>query len=153
MIDRDLAELYGVQTRRLNEQVKRNLKRFPTDFIFQLTHEEMEIWMSQIAISNKEKKGLRKMPYAFTENGVAMLSSVLNSNRAIDVNIQIMRIFTKMREMIISHKDLARKIEDLERKFQDHDKNFVVVFEAIKGLLEESQESAKKKTPIGFHAK
>src|SRR5271170_2100777 len=129
MLDRDLAELYGVETRRLNEQVKRSLKRFPLDFMFQLTKEETKKWMSQIAISNKEIMGIRKMPYVFTEQGVAMLSSVLNSDRAIEVNIQIMRIFTKLREMMISHKDLARKIAYLERRFQnkfkEHDQKFI----------------------------
>ena len=151
MMDRDLAQLYGVQTRRLNEQVRRNLKRFPPDFMFQLTQEEMQIWMSQFATSNKEKMGLRKRPFAFTENGVAMLSSVLNSWQAIEVNIQIMRVFTRIREMIISHKDLAYKIEDLERKFKDHDGKLVLVFEAIKELLRPEEES--KKIGIGFHVK
>ena len=150
MLDRDLAELYGVETRRLNEQVKRNLKRFPLDFMYQLTKEETEIWMSQIAISNKERMGLRKSPYVFTEQGVAMLSSVLNSDRAIEVNIQIIRVFTKLREIMSSHKDLAHKIEDLERKFQEHDKKIVLVFNAIRDLLDDKKEAAKKKGPLGF---
>ncbi len=150
MLDRDLAVLYGVATRRLNEQVKRNIKRFPLDFMYQLTEEEMKDWMSQIAISNKEKMGIRRMPYVFTEQGVAMLSSVLNSDRAIDVNIQIMRVFTKLREMMISHKDLARKIEDLERNFTDHDKKIIFIFDAIKRLLTEKEKPAKNKGPMGF---
>ncbi|MDI6751755.1 MAG: ORF6N domain-containing protein, partial [bacterium] len=98
MLDRELAELYEVPTRRLNEQVKRNIRRFPEDFMFQLTKEEFENWKSQIAISNSERMGLRHKPYAFTEHGILMLSSVLNSERAILVNIQIMRTFTKLRE-------------------------------------------------------
>ena len=154
MLDRDLAVLYGVETRRLNEQVKRNLKRFPLDFMYQLTKEEAEKWMSQIAISNKERMGIRKMPYVFTEQGVAMLSSVLNSDRAIEVNIQIMRVFTKLREMMATHKDLARKIEDLERKFQEkfkeHDSKIILVFNAIKDLLADKEETAKKRGPMGF---
>ena len=106
MLDRDLAVLYDVETRTLNQAVRRNIKRFPEDFMFQLTKEEMSNWKSQIVISNKDKMGIRKKPYAFTENGVAMLSSVLNSERAITVNIQIMRTFTKLRELLTTHKEL-----------------------------------------------
>ena len=145
MFDRDLAELYGVETRRLNEQVKRNVKRFPSDFMFQLTTEELENWMSQIAISNKEKMGIRKMPYVFTEHGVLMLSSVINSEIAIQVNIQIMRAFTKLREMIATHKDLLKKVEDMEKKY---DENFAVVFETLKQLIIQEEQPKKK---IGFH--
>ena len=147
MFARDLAELYGVETRRLNEQVKRNIKRFPSDFCFQLTVQETRNWMSQIAISNKEKMGIRKMPYVFTEQGVAMLSSVLNSDQAIEVNIQIMRAFTKLRELMISHKDLAYKIEEMEKKY---DNQFQTVFNAIKQLLSNSDKDYYKKTKIGF---
>ncbi|HOE17898.1 MAG TPA: ORF6N domain-containing protein [Syntrophorhabdaceae bacterium] len=110
MLDRDLAMLYGVETRVLNQAVRRNIERFPEDFMFQLTKGEMDNWKSQIVISNKEKMGLRRRPYAFTENGVAMLSSVLNSSKAIQVNIQTMRTFTKIREMIASHKELAKRL-------------------------------------------
>lgn len=144
MMDRDLAMLYGVETRTLNQAVRRNIKRFPEDFMFQLTKEEMDNWKSQIVISNKEKMGLRKRPYAFTENGVAMLSSVLNSERAIQVNIQIMRTFTKIREMLATHKELRQKIEELEKKY---DYQFKVVFDTIKQLLEPVQKSRKR---IGF---
>ncbi len=101
MIDRDLAELYGVETRILNQAVRRNIKRFPEDFMFQLTSEEMQNWISQIVISNREKMGFRKPPLAFTEQGVAMLSSVLKSDRAIIVNIKIIRVFTKLRTILI----------------------------------------------------
>ena len=118
ILDRDLAELYGVSTRRLKEQVRRNSKRFPGDFMFALTWEETESLRSQIA-TLKRGGHIKYLPFAFTEQGVAMLSSVLNSDRAIEVNIQIMRVFTKLREMMATHKDLARKIEDLERKFQE----------------------------------
>ena len=106
MLDRDLAILYGVETRMLNQTVKRNLKRFPVDFMFVLTPDEMKDWKSQFVISNKEKMGLRKPPLAFTEQGVAMLSSVLNSHRAIMVNIQIIRIFTRLRELLFENRDL-----------------------------------------------
>ncbi len=145
MLDRDLAELYGVETRVLNQAVKRNLNRFPEDFMFQLTQAEMENWKSQIVMSNKDKMGLRRAPYAFTENGVAMLSSVLSSERAVEVNIQIMRTFTRLREMLLTHKDLQRKIEDMEKKY-DH--QFKIVFDAIKQLI--THEEPKKKKPIGF---
>jgi len=145
MLDRDLAKLYRVPTRRLNEQVKRNAERFPVDFMFQLTKEEFENWKSQIAISNSEKMGLRRKPYVFTEQGVAMLSSVLNSKVAIQVNIQIMRTFTRLKEIIMTHKDLQRKIEDMERKY---DQQFQGVFEAIKQLLAPPD---KPKRKIGFH--
>ena len=145
MLDRNLAELYEVETRVLNQAVKRNLSRFPEDFMFQLTHAEMENWKSQIVISNKDKMGLRKAPYAFTENGVAMLSSVLSSERAVEVNIQIMRTFTRLREMLLTHKDLQRKIEDMGKKY---DSQFKVVFDAIRQLMTPPETSKKK--PIGF---
>ena len=153
MLDRDLSELYGVSTRRLKEQVRRNLKRFPEDFMFELTWEEAESLWSQIA-TLKRGEHIKYLPYAFTEQGVAMLSSVLNSDRAIEINIQIMRVFTKLRELMSAHKDLARKIEDLERKFQekfqDHDKKIILVFNAIKELLADKEEASKKKGPMGF---
>ena len=144
MLDRDLAVLYDVETRMLNQAVRRNIRRFPKDFMFQLTKEEMNNWKSQIVMSNKEKMGLRRRPYAFTENGVAMLSSVLNSERAITVNIQIMRTFTKIREMIANHKELRLKIEEMENKY---DAQFKTVFEAIRQLLEQPRKQRKR---IGF---
>jgi len=144
MLDRDLAKLYGVSTKRLNEQVKRNIKRFPEDFMFQLRKDEFENWKSQIAISNYKKMGLRRKPYVFTEQGVAMLSSVLNSERAILVNVQIIRAFTKLRQMLLTHKDLKRKIENMEKKY---DQQFKVVFDAIRELLEPP---LKPKKRIGF---
>ncbi len=145
MLDRDLAMLYRVSTGRLNEQVKRNIERFPEDFMFQLNAEEFENWISQIAISNSEKMGLRHKPYVFTEQGVAMLSSVLNSKVAIQVNIQIMRTFTKLKEIIMSYKDLQRKIEDMEKKY---DQQFQGVFDAIKQLLTPPENPKGK---IGFY--
>ena len=152
MLDRDLAELYGVPTKVLNQAVKRNLDRFPGDFMFILTKEEAENWKSQFVTSNsKIKMGLRKRPSAFTEQGIAMLSSVLNSQRAIHVNIQIIRTFTKIKEMLASNEMLRQRMEDLERKFEKHDKQFKAVFEAIKEILEIPKPTPKK--AIGFHAK
>lgn len=146
MIDRDLAALYEVETKALNQAVKRNLERFPEDFVFQLTQEEMNNWKSQLVTSKREKMGLRKRPFAFTENGVAMLSSVLHSRRAIQVNIQIMRTFTRLREMLLNHEDLRRKIEEIERKY---DQQFQVVFRAIKELLEPAKRRIRPR--IGFY--
>jgi len=143
MLDRDLAELYGVLTSQLTRQVHRNIERFPNDFLIRLTREEWNSLMCQFGTS--KRGGTRKLPLAFTEQGIAMLSGVLHSTRAIQVNIQIMRTFTQLREIMVSHKDLARKIEDLERKFNDHDKKIVLIFQAIKRLLEEKEEPPKPK--------
>ena len=138
MLDRDLALLYRVETRTLNQAVKRNLERFPEDFMFRLTKEETKNWISQFVISNKKKKGLRQMPYAFTEQGVAMLSSVLNSRAAIFVNIEIIRTFVRLKETAPSpYKDLWFKIDEMEKKY---DKQFQVVFKALKLLLEKPKE-------------
>ena len=148
MLDRDLAQLYGIEPKRLNEQVKRNLKRFPPDFMLQLTKEEgIDVLRSQNA-TLKRGRGthLKYLPYAFTENGVAMLSSVLNSERAIEVNIQIMRTFTKLRELLATHADLRRKLEEMEKKY---DYQFKVVFDAIKSLIADPPQVKK----IGFTAK
>jgi ORF6N domain len=146
MLDRDLAELYEVPTGVLNQAVKRNLRRFPGDFMFQLSKEEVEHWKSQIVISNPAAKmGLRKRPHAFTEQGVAMLSSVLHSDRAIDVNIAIMRAFVHLRELLATHKDVARKLEELEKKY---DGQFKLVFEAIRQLMAPPAE--KPKGRFGF---
>jgi hypothetical protein len=153
MLDRDLAELYNVPSGRLKEQVRRNLKRFPSDFMFELTWDEAESSRSQFA-TLKKGQNIKYLPFAFTEQGVAMLSSVLNSDRAIEVNIQIIRVFTKLREIMTSHKDLARKIEDLEKKFQEkykvQDNKIMLVFDAIKDLLTDKEEAARKKGPMGF---
>ena len=133
LLDRDLAELYGVETRVLNQAVRRNRKRFPGDFMFQLSRDELEHWRSHFVTSNAgAKMGLRRRPYAFTEQGVAMLSSVLNSDRAIDVNIAIMRAFVRMREFLSANKELARRLDQLERKY---DSQFKVVFDAIRQLM------------------
>ncbi|MDD4909240.1 MAG: ORF6N domain-containing protein [Candidatus Omnitrophica bacterium] len=144
MLDSDLAVLYGVKTKRLNEQVYRNIKRFPEDFMFQLTEEETDFLRSHFATS--KRGGRRYLPYVFTQEGVAMLSSVLNSERAILTNIQIMRAFAQFRRLLLTHRDLRRKIEEMERKY---DKQFAVVFQAIKQLLEQPAEKEKRR--IGFH--
>jgi len=146
LLDSDLAALYGATTKRLNEQVSRNLKRFPADFMYRLSQEEFESLKSHFATSSSWG-GRRTRPYVFTEQGIAMLSSVLNSDRAIEVNIQIMRTFVKLREMMSSHKDLARKLSALEKKY---DGQFQIVFEAIKQLIEVEEKPKKK---IGFIAK
>jgi hypothetical protein len=144
MLDSDLAVLYGVRTGRLNEQVKRNIKRFPEDFMFQLTKEEALNLMSQNAISSWG--GVRKLHRVFTQEGVAMLSSVLNSERAIMANIQIMRAFAQLRRLLLTNAVLRRKIEAMEKKY---DKQFAIVFQAIRELLEPPEEPERK---IGFSA-
>ena len=144
MIDRDLAELYDVETRALNQAVRRNINRFPPDFMFQLNKQETGVWKSQIVMSTADKKGLRRNPLVFTEQGVAMLSSVLNSDRAIQVNIQIIRTFTKLRELLTTNKELREKIESMERRY---DKKLREVFEVLKMLLIEEE---KPKGQIGF---
>ena len=152
MIDRDLAELYGVETRTLNQAVKRNLQRFPEDFMFQMTSEELENWKSQIVISNKEKMGIRKPPLVFTEQGVAMLSSVLNSEGAILVNIQIIRIFTRIRELLIPNKEILQKLIDLENKGLEHDKKIKMIFEYLQQLKDYKTERREfeNRPRIGF---
>ena len=176
LLDSDLAELYGVPTGRLNEAVKRNLARFPDDFMFQLTEDEMEILTSQIATSknaadslrsqsvtlNADQESLRSqsatlkrwqhrkyLPYAFTEQGVAMLSSVLRSPRAVEVNIAIMRNFVQLRRLMDSNALLAEKIQSLEAKYADHDQQFQLVFDAIRQLI---ATDAAPKREMGFHA-
>jgi hypothetical protein len=152
LLDRDLAELYDVDTRTLNQAVKRNLKRFPEDFMFQMTKEEFEIWRSQIVISNNDKLGLRRPPYVFSEQGVAMLSSVLNSDRAILVNIQIMRVFTKMRALLESHKEILRKLESLEKRDIEQEDKILLIFEYLKQLEQAKQEETqfRERKRIGF---
>ena len=145
MLDRNLAELYGVETKVLKQAVRRNIDRFPKDFMFELTKDEFENLRSQIVTSSWG--GTRYFPMAFTEQGVAMLSSVLNSKRAIQVNIQIMRAFTRLRQMLSTHEELKKKIEAMERKY---DENFRIVFDAIKQLLDIDEKPRKK---IGFTVK
>jgi hypothetical protein len=152
MLDRDLAKLYEVETRVLNQAVWRNKKRFPDDFMFQMSKGEMDDWKSQIVISNSEKMGLRKPPLVFTEQGVAMLSSVLNSDRAIIVNIQIIRVFTKIRQLIEMHSEILRKLEQIEKKDIEHDQQIMLIFEYLRQLEQSRQQKddqANRKR-IGF---
>jgi hypothetical protein len=146
MLDRDLAELYDVETKQLKRAVRRNINRFPEDFMFQLTKEEYQSLRSQFG-TLKRGAHSKYTPMAFTEQGVAMLSSVINSDRSIEVNIAIMRAFVKLREMMATHSDLKRKIESMEKKY---DEQFQIVFEAIKQLLTEEEKPKKK---IGYTVK
>jgi len=147
MIDVDLSELYNIETKRLNEQVKRNLSRFPADFMFQLTKNEFQNLKSQFATSSWG--GTRKLPYAFTEHGVLMLSSVLKSDKAIQTNIQIMRIFTKVRQMLLDTTDLKIDILQIQKKLENHDKNIELVFSYL-DELSEKKENEKPRTKIGY---
>lgn len=154
MLDRDLAFLYGVSTKALKQAVKRNYKRFPEDFMFELSKGEFENWRSQFVTSKSDIMGLRWMPYAFTEQGVAMLSSVLKSEKAIEVNIQIIRTFTRLRELIVSNKELRERLDKLEEKY---DKQFKIIFDAMKRIFENNNkritENHKKPAEIGFKCK
>jgi hypothetical protein len=150
MLDTDLAELYGVETKRLNEQVKRNIERFPEDFMFQLTQDEYNNLKSQIATTSWG--GRRSMPYVFTEHGVLMLSSVLNSDLAIKVNIQIVRVYTKIRNMLATHKDLLLKFEKFETQLADHDDKIMLLLEYIKQFEQYKREELQyiNRKKIGF---
>ena len=151
MLDADLAELYGVETFNLNKAVKRNIERFPTDFMFQVTKDELESLKFQFGISKTSGRGGRRyLPYVFTEQGVAMLSGILNSQRAIHVNIAIMRAFVKLRELLVSHKVLSSKLDDLERKIERHDAEISSIFQAIRQLMTPPTTPKQK---IGFHLK
>lgn len=147
MLDFHLAELYRISTKRLKEQVRRNLNRFPDDFMFELTVEEFELLRSQIATSKPGRGGRRYLPFAFTEQGVAMLSTVLNSERAIQVNTAIMRTFVKLREIVSTHKEFAHKLELLERRIKKHDEEIHSIFEAIRELMTPPEPERK---PLGF---
>ena len=147
MLDKDLAELYEVETRALNQAVSRNIERFPEAFMFQLNPQEFEILKSQFVTSSWG--GTRKLPYAFTEQGVAMLSSVLRSRKAIQVNIQIMLVFTKVREMLVDTLGLRLDIEVIKKKLENQDKNIELVFNYLDELMEK-QENPKPRNQIGF---
>lgn len=149
MLDSDLAKLYGVATKSLNQAVKRNSKRFPADFMFQLSPEEFETLRSQI-VTSKSRGGRKTLPYAFTEQGVAMLSSVLSSERAIAVNIHIIRIFSRMRQFLLTQKDILLKIEQLEKKVYSHDDDIKLIFEYLKELLTPKNPPTQR---IGFRQK
>jgi phage regulator Rha-like protein len=148
MLDSHLAELYGVSTKRLNEQVKRNKQRFPADFMFQLTPVESSTLRSQFATSKHKRGGRRFRPYAFTEHGAIMVASVLNTHRAIEASLYVVRAFVKLRELLGTHKQLARKLAELEAHLEQHDEDITALFEAIRRLMEPPDKPAR---PIGFH--
>lgn len=159
MLDRDLAELYGVETKRLKETVRRNKERFPEDFMFEMNQEEFEQWRSQIATSNPgDKMGLRYAPFCFTEHGVLMLSSVLNSAAAIAVNIQVIRVFTKMRELLANHKDVLLALEKLRGTVSHNSRDIKAIFNHLKKMQEEERNrlllaqiaKAKPNPVVGF---
>lgn len=147
ILDSDLAALYGVSTARLNQQVNRNLDRFPSDFMFRLSKEEFKDLMLQNATSKKGRGGRRKLPYAFTEHGAIMAANVLNSKQAVQASLQVVRAFVKLRQMLVSNVELARKLEQLENKY---DKRFKIVFDAIRQLMTPPPVKAKQ---IGFRPK
>lgn len=148
MFDSDLAELYGVKTKRLNEQVNRNTDRFPEDFMFRLTDEEFQHLRSQFATSSWG--GRRALPYVFTEHGVLMLSSVLNSKQAIQINIQVMRIFTKTRQMLVDNTEIRLEVERIKNKLENHDKNMEIVFKYLDELMEKQDRPKPIRKRIGF---
>ena len=150
MLDRDLAGLYAVQTRRLKEAVRRNIDRFPEDFMFELSPAEFEPLRSQFATSKTGRGGARYLPMAFTEQGVAMLSAVLNSETAIQVSIQIIRVFTWMREILLTHKDILQQLQKMEKKMTGYDTDIALIFEYLKQLLNPVQPPRQK---IGFRRK
>ncbi len=150
MLDRDLAVLYEVETKRLKEQVRRNKDRFPEDFMFELTKEELFEWRQQFGTSNKEIMGLRIPPFAFSEHGIVMLASVLNSERAIQVNIQIVRVFTKMRELILTHKDLLLKMDQLDSRVASQDQKIALIFKYLKKFIDVHDKPRKE---VGFKRK
>ena len=144
MIDRDLADLYDVETRVLKQAVRRNLDRFPNDFMFEMTKEELQDWKSQFVISNLDKMGLRHAPFCFTEQGVSMLSSVLNSKIAIQVNIQIIRTFAKMREMILTNKDILIELDEIRNAVSDHDEKIRIVFDYLRNFIVENEQPKRR---------
>jgi len=157
MLDRDLAQLYGVETKALKQAVRRNMERFPEDFMFEMSKEELEQWRSQTVTSNSgDRMGLRYAPFCFTEHGVLMLSSVLNSAAAIAVNIQIIRVFAKMRELLANHKDLLLALEKLRGTVSHNSRDIKVIFNILKKMQEDERHRTllaqvpKKRPPIGF---
>jgi len=154
MLDRDLAELYGVETKALKQAVRRNIDRFPPDFMFEMAEEELDTWRSQFVTSKEDRQGLRYAPFCFTEQGVTMLSCILNSERAISINILIIRVFTRLREMVLTHKDFLIKLEQIEKAMlqQDsrtnkHEEEIKLILEALKELLNPPTEPRPR---IGF---
>jgi hypothetical protein len=151
MLDSDLAAIYGTSTMRLNEQFRRNRKRFPDDFAFVLTREEFACLISQIAISKKGRGGRRKLPIAFTEHGAIMLASVLNSSVAVQASVRVVRAFVRLREMVSANAQLATKLAELERRLDSHDEAIVDLFATLRRLLEPAEPTRKRE--IGFHVR
>jgi phage regulator Rha-like protein len=149
MLDRDIADLYGIETKVLKQAVKRHITRFPEDFMFEMSNEEFSIWRSQSVTSKSDKKGLRYKPFCFTEHGVLMLSSILNSQQAIQVNIQVIRIFTRLRQMLSNHNELKTEIEEIKKKLNSQDKNIEVVFSYLDELVDKKENPAVRKR-IGY---
>jgi hypothetical protein len=151
MLDRDLAGLYDMKAIRLREQVKRNKERFPENFMFQLSENEVDILVSQNAIPSRKQLG-GSLPYAFTEHGILMLANVIKSERAINVSIRIIEIFVRMREMLFAYKDILHKLEEIERKYTDHDQKIMLIFEYLKQFEAFKQQDLEQKNrkPIGF---
>lgn len=150
MLDRDLAELYGVETKVLKQAVRRNITRFPEDFMFEMTKEELDSLRSQFVTSKEGRGGTRHMPFCFTEQGVTMLSCVLNSERAIHVNIQIIRIYTRIREMLLAHKDVFLRVEQVEKHLMKHDQKIGLLFTYLSKFIEKED---VPRTEIGFKRK
>jgi phage regulator Rha-like protein len=147
MLDRDLAAMYGVSTTRLNQQVRRNINRFPDDFMFQITKQELQSLMLQNATSNRTRGGRRKLPFVFTEHGAVMAANVLKSNLAIRMSVHVVRAFVRLREELATHKELAQKLKELEGKLEKHDHTIVAIFETIRRLMAVPK---KPKRRIGF---
>ena len=152
MLDRDLAELYGVDTKVLKQAVRRNINRFPEDFMFEMNQQEFEAWRSQFVTSREDKQGLRYAPFCFTEQGVTMLSCILKSDRAIEVNIKVIRVFVQLRKMIMTHKDLILKVEKIEQQMDGQGHEIKVLFDYIKRLIEDKEETEAQQSRklIGF---
>jgi phage regulator Rha-like protein len=155
MLDRDLADLYGVNTKVLKQTVRRNIKRFPKDFMFEMSLEELNDWRSQFVTSNSDRMGLRYPPFCFTEHGVVMLASVLNSERAISINVQIVRIFNKMREMLVSNKDILYRLQKVEHKLAEDDDKIQLIFAYLKQLEQSKQQEIdqQNRKRVGFKRK
>lgn len=150
MLDRDLAVLYGVETKVLKQSVKRNLKRFPEDFMFAMTKDELAIWRSQFVTSKSDNIGLRHSPFCFTEQGVTMLACILNSDKAIQVNLQIIRIFTRIRKMLTDNTEIRLEIEKIKKKLDNQDKNLEIVFRYLDELIENKDLRSNERKAIGF---
>jgi hypothetical protein len=150
MLDRDLAELYGVETKRLKETVKRNAERFPKDFMFEMTDTEFKKWRESTALNAADKQGLRYAPFCFSEQGVTMLSCILNSKTAIEVNLRVIRVFVKMREYALTHKEILLQLAKLEKEVKGNSKDIENIFMVLKELIEKQEKPTPPRKRIGF---